>query len=246
MPPTRKRTASAPRHESRRHGGIKTALLAALLVVLLVTVAAPVALISALRFVPPPTTAFMLTSPTRPVAQQWVALSDIAPALAHAVVASEDQNFLTHNGFDFAAIRKVMAQRGADGPQRGASTISQQLTKNLLLWPGGGYARKLIEAGFTAVLEALWPKRRILEVYLNVAEFAPGVYGAEAAAQHYFGRPAAALERMQAARLAAVLPAPRRWRAEPPGDYVRERSRWIAEQMKAVAPALDTGPLAEG
>lgn len=229
----------------RRHrGGLTSALLVALLVVIIATVIVPVTAIGITRFLPPPTTAFMLQSPTRPVTQQWVALLNIAPALAHAVVASEDQNFLEHSGFDIAAIRKVMAQAGDGGPQRGASTITQQLAKNLFLWPGGSYARKLVEAGFTAVIELLWPKRRILEVYLNVVEFAPGVYGAEAAAQHYFDRSAAALDQRQAARLAAVLPAPRRWRAQPVGDYVRTRSNWIITQMGAVAPALDAGPLA--
>jgi monofunctional glycosyltransferase len=184
-----------------------------------------------LRWVPPPTTAFMLQSPVQPVKHLWVPAERIADPLKRAVVASEDQKFWTHKGFDFEAIEQALEQQRDGGRQRGASTISQQVAKNLFLWPGGGYARKGIEAGFTVLIETLWPKTRILEVYLNIAEFGRGVYGAEAAAQALFGKPADQLTADEAARLAAVLPSPRRWSAREPGPYVRSRADWILGQM---------------
>ena len=219
----------------RRRSGIRRKLLIAALLLL----ATPVVAIAAMRWVPPPTTAFMLQSPVQPVRQQWAPLEAIAPVLAQAVVASEDQNFPRHHGFDFAAISDAIREGGDGGPQRGASTISQQVAKNLFLWPGGGYARKGIEAGLTVFIELLWPKRRILEIYQNIAELAPGVFGAEAAAMHYFERSAATLDADQASRLAAVLPAPRRWKAEPPDEHVLRRTLWIREQMAHVTPSLN-------
>jgi monofunctional glycosyltransferase len=149
-------------------------------------------------------------------------------------VASEDQRFPTHRGFDMDQIRKAMdeAQRGRRA--RGASTISQQVAKNLFLWNGHSWVRKGLEAWFTVLIETLWPKRRILEVYLNSAEFGYGIYGAEAAAQAFFHKPAARLTRDEAARLAAVLPNPVRMRAERPSQYVQRRQREIATQMAAL------------
>lgn len=198
-----------------------------LLAVLALTVL-PVAL---LRVLPPPTTAYMLQSPTRPVQYHWVPASRISDHARRAVVAAEDQKFWTHNGFDLEAIEQARAHNRRSRHKRGASTISQQTAKNLFLWPGGGYFRKGIEAGYTVLIEALWPKQRILEVYLNVAEFGPGIYGVEAAAQAYFHKPAARLTPMEAARLAAVLPSPRHWSVTRPGTYVQRRANWIAGQM---------------
>ncbi|WP_020650607.1 monofunctional biosynthetic peptidoglycan transglycosylase [Solimonas variicoloris] len=199
-----------------------------LLLAILALTALPVAL---LRVLPPPTTAYMLQSPTRPVQYHWVPASRISDSARRAVVAAEDQKFWTHNGFDLEAIEQARAHNRRSRHKRGASTISQQTAKNLFLWPGGGYFRKGIEAGYTVLIEALWPKQRILEVYLNVAEFGPGIYGVEAASQAYFHKPAARLTPMEAARLAAVLPSPRHWSVTRPGTYVQRRANWIAGQM---------------
>lgn len=187
-----------------------------------------------LRFVPPPTTAFVVAyrvatpGPTL-VDRRWVPMARIAPSLAIAVVAAEDQTFPAHHGFDLESIGKAWDERGER--VRGASTISQQVAKNLFLWSGRSWVRKALEAWFTLLIELTWSKERILEVYLNIAEFGPGVYGAEAAAQRYFGAPAAALSQRQSALLAAVLPSPRRLRADRPSAYVAQRARWIERQV---------------
>lgn len=191
-----------------------------------IAVAAFVVLVMGLyRVVNPPTTAYMLTEKFRTGAidQRWVPIENIAPVMARAAVAAEDANFCQHWGFDVIAIRQAIA----DGGARGASTISQQTVKNVFLWHGRNYTRKALEALMTPVLEALWPKRRIIEVYLNVAEFDTGVFGVEAAAQHYFGVSAAALSDVQAARLAAILPNPKERSAAQPSDFVRKRARSI-------------------
>ena len=188
----------------------------------------PVAL---LRVVPPPTSAFMLQSPVKPVKYQWVPRASIAETARRAVVASEDQKFWEHEGFDLEAIEKAREHNKRSKRRRGASTISQQTAKNLFLWPGGGYFRKGVEAGYTVLIETLWPKERILEVYLNIAEFGPGIYGVEAAAQAYFKKPAAKLSANEAARLAAVLPSPRHWSVTRPGGFVSSRVSWIMGQM---------------
>ena len=191
-----------------------------------------------LRWLPPPTTAFMLAhrlgggTPQ----QSWRPLEQIAPALALAVVAAEDQRFPVHQGFDVQAIRTALAEHAEGEGLRGASTISQQLAKNLFLWAGGGFLRKGLEAWYTALIELTWPKRRILEVYLNIAEFGTGIYGAEAAAKAHFGRSAAALTPEQAALLAAVLPSPKRLDAAAPSPYLRERQHWILRQMRQLGP----------
>jgi len=168
------------------------------------------------------------------VQRQWRDYERISPQLALAVVASEDQRFPDHNGFDFKQIQKAMDEAGRGGRSRGASTISQQVAKNLFLWNGRSYLRKGLEAWFTLLIETLWPKQRILEVYLNVAEFGRGIYGAEAAARTVFRKPARNLNRAEAARLAAVLPSPRRYSAVNPGPYVQRRQREIEAQMAAL------------
>ncbi len=206
---------------------------------LLLTVSA----VALLRFVDPPTTSFMVRywlearadgKAEARLQRQWRPLEQIAPVMRLAVVASEDQKFPHHRGFDMAALRQVARQHLAGEGGRGGSTISQQTAKNLFLSPSRSWLRKGAEAYFTVLIEGLWPKRRVLEVYLNIAEFGPGLYGVEAAAQAYYGRSAAALSDLQAARLAAVLPSPRRYRVEPPSPQVLRRADWILAQMRAL------------
>ena len=215
-------------------------------------VALSVLLVATLRIVPPPTTAFVTAraidawragTPGFRIDRQWVPLTQIAPELALAVVAAEDQKFPTHGGFDLDAIGSALADRDTGRRMRGASTISQQVAKNLFLWSGRSWLRKGLEAWFTVLIELLWPKSRILEVYLNVAEFGDGIYGAEAAARRHFGRAAADLRRAEAARLAAVLPNPRIYVASRPSRYVLTRQRWIERQMGQLGPAWLAGVL---
>lgn len=160
----------------------------------------------------------------------WVGHDDISPWMGLAVIASEDQKFPTHWGFDVAAIESVLDN--SDSRMRGASTLSQQTAKNLFLWDGRSWVRKGLEAGLTVGIETVWTKRRILTVYLNIAEFGPGIFGVEAASQRYFHKPASRLTAADAALLAAVLPNPIRYRAAAPSGYVRERQQWILRQMR--------------
>jgi monofunctional glycosyltransferase len=164
----------------------------------------------------------------------WVDLEKISPNAALAVIASEDQQFPFHTGFDFKSIREAVRENAHRKRPRGASTISQQVAKNLFLWNGGGYARKGLEAWFTVLIELLWPKERILEVYLNIAQFGRGVFGVEAASRAFFHKPAARLSRPEAATLAAVLPNPIRLRADRPSAYVISRRDWIVGQMRGL------------
>lgn len=183
--------------------------------------------IVAYAFVPVPTTIYMQQERARlgGVERDWVPMEEIAPVLARSVVAAEDANFCLHWGFDMSAIRDAIA----DGAARGGSTISQQTVKNAFLWHGRSWVRKALEAAITPVMELIWPKRRVLEVYLNVAEFAPGVFGAEAGAQYHFGVSAAELTARQASLLAAVLPNPQTRNASAPSDFVSRRARSIAD-----------------
>ncbi|HUP91029.1 MAG TPA: monofunctional biosynthetic peptidoglycan transglycosylase [Solimonas sp.] len=223
---------AAPVARKRRRGpNLVVVVWRTLVLGVLAIVVAPLLAILALRWLPPPTTAFMLQSPKKPVSYHWVPAAQIAETARKAVVASEDQKFWTHDGFDMEAIGKALEHNKKSRRKRGASTISQQTAKNLFLWPGGGYLRKGVEAGFTVLMERLWSKQRILEVYLNIAEFGPGIYGVEAASQAYFGKPAARLSADESARLAAVLPSPRHWSVRAPGPYVQLRASWILRQM---------------
>src|SRR5699024_1634369 len=163
--------------------------------------------------------------------QTWVASEHISDHLKLAVIAAEDQKFPHHHGFDLTQIKEAVDHHLDGGRLRGASTISQQLARNLYLWSGGGWVRKGLEAAITVPLELFVPKHRLLEIYLNIVEFDTGVYGAEAAARHYFGKSAAGLSRAEAARLAAVLPAPKRFDADRPDDFLLARQRWILHQM---------------
>lgn len=159
-------------------------------------------------------------------------LPALPESLALAVVASEDQRFFAHHGFDWAELSRAVDTARAGGRLRGASTLSQQLAKNLFLWSGRSWLRKGLEAWFTVLVEALLPKPRILALYLQVAEWGPGIYGACAAARHHYGRAAGALGAEQAARLAVLLPAPRRYRLDRPSAYLEQRQRWVQQQMR--------------
>jgi monofunctional biosynthetic peptidoglycan transglycosylase len=193
-----------------------------LAVLLLVAVTACVVLVLPFRWLDPPTTVFILRDPGAPAfARPWVGMEHISPALPIAVVSAEDQKFPHHRGFDFDAISQALKEDR--GSVRGASTITQQLAKNLYLWPGRSLVRKGLEAGFTVLLELLWPKRRILEVYLNVVEFGPGIYGVAAASEVFFGKHPRQLTSREAALLAAVLPSPKRLSAARPSAYVERR-----------------------
>ncbi len=211
--------------------------------VLLFCVAVSIAVVAALRWVNPPYSAFMAQEQIAAWAKhdrtyvfrhRWVDLNQISPNLPLAVVASEDQKFPEHWGFDVEAIEKAYEMNQHSHRIHGASTISQQVAKNLFLWSGRSYFRKGLEAYFTVLIEACWPKRRILEIYLNIAEFGLGIYGAEAAAQRFFHIPAARLTRSDAAVLAAVLPNPQRLMAAAPSAYVQQRRDWILGQMQAL------------
>ncbi|HRP00309.1 MAG TPA: monofunctional biosynthetic peptidoglycan transglycosylase [Flavobacteriales bacterium] len=166
----------------------------------------------------------------------WSAISRNLPL---AVMASEDQRFMFHSGFSWEAMRKAMERNKKGRRIRGGSTISQQTAKNVFLWPGRTYLRKGLEAWFTVLIELLWTKERILEVYLNVAEMGKGVFGAEAAAQHCFDRPAARLTAAQAALITATLPAPRRFSCTSPSGYIRGRQQWVLRQMRNIGDVLD-------
>ncbi|MBE0412751.1 monofunctional biosynthetic peptidoglycan transglycosylase [Yoonia sp.] len=180
----------------------------------------------------PPTTPYMFSESRRlgAVDQTWVGMEQIAPVMARSVVAAEDANFCLHWGLDVNAIRDAM-----DRGRGGASTISQQVVKNVFLWHGRSWARKAIEAIWTPLTEAVWSKRRILELYLNVAEFDEGVFGVQAAARHYFGVDAADLSALQAARLAAILPAPKARSASNPSTFTRNRTRAIMSGAATIA-----------
>lgn len=194
-----------------------------------------------LRWLPVPVTPFMLMQCVNQVIDEkrevklkkdWISLDEISPNLQLAVVCSEDQNFLEHFGFDLDAIEKAVEHNKTHKKKRGASTISQQTAKNVFLYDGRNWVRKGLEVYFTFLIELFWSKERIMEVYLNVIEFGDGVYGAEAASQQFFKTPAKKLSRQQAALLAAVLPAPRRFSAKTPSGYVRKRQTWILGQME--------------
>jgi monofunctional biosynthetic peptidoglycan transglycosylase len=204
------------------------------------TLACALLLVLALRWINPPTSAFMLGTRMAALATgdrayathyQWVELERISPQAALAVIAAEDQQFPFHAGFDFKSIREAVRHNASGRHVHGASTISQQVAKNLFLWSGQSYFRKALEAGLTVLIEWCWPKERILEVYLNIAEFGRGIYGVQAAAQHFFHEDARRLDRADSALLAAVLPNPRRYRVDAPSHFVLERRDWIAQQM---------------
>ncbi len=199
-----------------------------------------------LRFVDPPFSTVMVFRQLEAWGQgdwrfrlhyQWRDLDQMAASVPISLVAAEDQRFPEHHGFDLKAIEKAR-RHNADGKRlRGASTISQQTAKNVFLWQGRSWLRKGVEAWYTLLIELLWPKQRILEMYANVAEFGDGIYGVQAASQRYWGKDAARLSPAESARLAAVLPAPRRYNAAQPGPYVQRRAAWIQRQARQLGGA---------
>ncbi len=203
-------------------------------IVALILFAFSVVLVLPLRWVAPPTTAFMLrdSSGREPVLYEWVTWAEVGEAMPLAVVAAEDQRFAGHFGLDLAAIRDSLEDAERGGRLRGASTITQQLIKNLYLSPSRSAWRKGIEAYLTIVAEICLPKRRILELYVNVVELGPGIYGVAAASEHFFGKRPSALTDTEAALFAAVLPNPVRLRVDEPSAYVRERQAWIVRQVQ--------------
>ena len=228
----RRRFGKASRFWSRR-GWLGRLLIGLLIFVL----AFPPLWVGVYRFLPPPITPLMMlrSMQGRGLDYRWRPLSQISPALVQAAVAGEDARFCEHQGFDVAAIRAAMrSNQRRPGRVRGGSTISQQTAKNAFLWPGRTFVRKGVEAWFTVLIEKLWGKRRIMEVYLNIVEMGPGVYGAEAAAQHYFHVDSSQLTNLQASRLAAIFPNPLKWQAATPGRYVQKRSRRIGGGMGLV------------
>jgi monofunctional glycosyltransferase len=224
-----------------QRGRVAVRLLKWLLVVLLAWLLLTATPVLLLRWLRPLTSAFMLEAAAQAWAAQdhgyrtdfeWVSLEQISPHAAIAVIASEDQLFPFHAGFDFDSIREAVRESERGGRLRGASTISQQVAKNLFLWSEHSFVRKGLEAYFTVLIEALWPKERILEMYLNVAQFGNGVYGVQAAAERFWHKPARRLTSADAALLAAVLPNPLRLHADRPSRYVLSRRDWILDQMR--------------
>ncbi|TWI06331.1 monofunctional biosynthetic peptidoglycan transglycosylase [Luteimonas cucumeris] len=214
-----------------------------LLIVPLLLMLVSVLQVAMLRFVDPPMSAFMFNRQLGAwvegdwrfrLAHEALPLEDISPYLPLALIASEDQSFIDHNGFDFKAIEKARKHNARGRKVRGGSTISQQVAKNMFLWSGRSWLRKGIEAWYTVLIETLWPKYRILEMYANYAEFGDGIYGAQAAAREYFGKDASALSAAESARLAAVLPNPKRYSVDKPGPYVQRRTNAIQRQMRAI------------
>ena len=209
-----------------------------------------VLLVLPLRWLPPLSSSFMIQDHIqawddrehRGIRYEWIPYQSISPYMGLAAVAAEDQKFPNHYGFDFGSIRQVLADSAEGRPLRGASTISQQVAKNLYLWSGRSLLRKGLEAWLTLFIEALWPKQRILEIYLNIAEMGKRTYGVEAASRRFFGKSAAQLGPEEAALLAAVLPNPLHYRVDAPSAYVRERQRWILKQMRQLGGVayLDT------
>ncbi len=191
------------------------------------------------RFVPPPITPTMLFD-GHGATRDWMGLDTVDRDMAVAAIASEDGNFCSHNGFDYEAIARAWAERQAGQRQRGGSTISQQTAKNVFLWQGGGWFRKGLETYFTGLIELLWGKRRIMEVYLNVAETGIGTYGVNAGSMRYFGHDAGSLSDIEAARIAAVLPSPKSRAARNPGGWTARYGNRIAARMRQVrASPLD-------
>ncbi len=222
----------------KRSGGPFRWLRRLALIVLLLAIIGPPLWVALYRIASPPITILMIERLVEGhgLDHRWVPIGRIAPAMVRAVVASEDSRFCEHHGFDVKAIDAALRHNAeTPGRVRGGSTISQQTAKNVFLWPERSWARKGAEAWFTVLIETIWGKRRIMEVYLNTVEMGPGIYGVEAASQHYFRKPASALTPAEAGRLAAILPSPLKWKAAHPGPYVRRRTDRIEARSDTVA-----------
>ena len=192
------------------------------------------ALVLVFKFIPVPVTATMLMD-SNGITKDWTALSNIDRTMVRAVIAAEDGKFCSHEGFDREAIEDALENNRQGGRVRGGSTISQQTAKNVFLWQGGGYVRKGFEAWFTVLIEQIWGKRRIMEVYLNVAETGLGTYGVEAGAQRYFGKSAASLNPLEAARMAAALPQPKQRAVRNPSGWLARHGNTISARIGSVA-----------
>ncbi|WP_261841055.1 monofunctional biosynthetic peptidoglycan transglycosylase [Aliamphritea ceti] len=215
---------------------------------LLVLCLLPFALVATVKFIDPPTWSWQIQRWLNPpdgypddVLHQWVDLENISENMQLAVIASEDQLFPEHDGLDWESIEKALEERNAGKRTRGASTITQQASKNLFLWPAKNYVRKGLEAGLAVLMDAICGKQRTLELYLNIVEFGPGIYGVEAASQHFFNRSAERLTVKQSALLASVLPNPYRFNAAAPSQYMQKRVRWIMRQMRQLGVATIAG-----
>ncbi|MDX1430816.1 MAG: monofunctional biosynthetic peptidoglycan transglycosylase [Gammaproteobacteria bacterium] len=229
------------RRRRRRRRSFWQRLAGILASVLLVALLASAGSVAALRWLDPLTSSFIVQRKVEvlmeggraaDVAYRWVPWERISPEVGIAVVAAEDQLFPEHVGFDVESIRDALEEREQGGRLRGASTISQQVAKNLFLWPGRSWVRKGLEAYFTVLIETMWSKRRILEVYVNIAQFGDDTFGVGAASERFFAKPAADITTEEAALLAAVLPNPKRLHVDRPSRYVRERTHWIRSQMR--------------
>lgn len=209
--------------------------------------AIPLIAVIVFKWVPVPVTPLMVIrsyeqwQEEKPVVwkHEWVSINDISNYLELAVVCTEDQNFLNHNGFDLIAIEKAIKHNKTSQRMRGASTISQQTAKNVFLWPSRGWIRKGLETYVTFLIELIWSKERIMEVYLNSIEMGNGIYGAEAASQHWFKKSAIKLNKSEAAAIAVILPNPRKFRANPPSAYIGGRKAWTVRQMGFHGGKLD-------
>jgi monofunctional glycosyltransferase len=248
IPGGRPGAAVSDKRQSRRPHRARRPLRSRLVRLLLILLVTPGAIIIAYRHINPPITPLMVIRMAQGegINKHWVPLEQISPHLARAAIASEDNLFCTHFGFDVLALRQQMETFRTGGRPRGASTITMQVAKNILLWPGRDPVRKVIEAGLTPQIELFWSKQRILEVYLNVVELGPGLYGVEAAARTLFGKPASTLSRDEAARLVAILPNPREWSAVRPGPIVRARVNAINRRIDQLGPLLDCARSSRG
>ena len=242
--PAWNRPASAPQSRPAGHARPRPSWRRLLVIVLLVVLLAPSALIVLCRFVPPPVTPLMLKRELEGhgLDRAWVPLAAISPWLPRAVIASEDNLFCRHHGFDWQALRGQIDTALAGGHARGASTITMQTAKNVFLLEGRDPLRKLLEAWLAPQLELVWGKEWILEVYLNVIELGPGLYGAQAASRRFFHKSSRELTRHEAALLAAILPAPLRWQPVHPTRYIAARARTIETRIGQLGPLLDCAP----
>jgi monofunctional biosynthetic peptidoglycan transglycosylase len=224
---------------SSRGGLIRRRLRAVVAVLALLIVAFPVMLTLLYSVIAPPVTPLMVIRlfEGNGIEKRWRSLDRISPHAAQAVIASEDNRFCRHHGFDLLAVKQVLDEYAAGKRLRGASTISMQVAKNVFLWPARSRVRKVLEAYLTLLVEALWTKQRIMEVYLNVAELGRGIYGFEAAAQHHFGKSANSLSRREASLLAVVLPNPRQWSLQ--SAFAQHRAGVIRRRMRQIEPLFD-------
>ena len=222
----------------KRQAGKWTSRVLLLLVLILL---APAGLMLVYRVLPPPVTPLMVIRlfEGEGLSKDWITFDAMSPHVPAAVIALEDNTFCEHSGFDWGSIHQAIADYYRGRRLRGASTISMQTTKNVFLWPQRNMVRKALEAPLTVLLEALWDKQRILEVYLNVVEWGPGIYGIEAAARASFGKPASALTQRESALLAAVLPNPRKWSPRRPTRYLERQVRLAKTRVRKLGPLLD-------